>query len=416
MKTLLVEDVDAKAERVISVLEETISGIEIDRAKSFRSGVQKLETDAYDLLLLDMMLPIRDGEPAVEQGGRNVLSEVLDGSECRHPSHIICLTAFADIASKFRDEAEKKLIHVVIYDETDTKWRASLAEKAKQIETRIKEADTFPEDYRTDIAIITSLPLVELQEVLKLSEFTGEYHQRDLLHYFSTTWSTSTQNRLSVIACAAPSMGMTAACITACKVIERWRPRFLVMAGIAAGTKSEQNHGDILIAEAAYDYGSGKIAETENGERIFIPSYTQLRIDATLYALLQRWERDQIQTDAIKRAWYRKQSASPRLIIGLLASGAAVVQSQALVDDILHRSRKVVGLDMEAYGLFHAAHLATPPQPKVLVAKSVADFADKRKDDTWQQYAAFTSARFIYEFFINESALALGSPKTHPHP
>jgi nucleoside phosphorylase len=124
------------------------------------------------------------------------------------------------------------------------------------------------------------------------------------------------------------------------------------MTGIAAGTKKEQNYGDVLIAEAAYDYGSGKITETENGERIFTPSYSQLRTDAGLQALLQRWERDQLQTDVIRRAWYANQPSSPRLIIGLLASGAAVVQSQELVDDILEKSRKVVGLDMEAYGIF----------------------------------------------------------------
>ena len=179
------------------------------------------------------------------------------------------------------------------------------------------------------------------------------------------------------------------------------------MSGIAAGTKKEQSYGDILIAEAAYDYGSGKITETETGERIFTPSYSQIRIDAALHALVQRWERDQLRTDIIKRAWYAEQATAPRLIIGLLASGAAVVQSQALVDDILEKSRKAVGIDMEAYGIFHAAHLATSPRPKVLVAKSVSDFADKRKNDKWQQYAAFTSARFIREFFTNESGLRL---------
>jgi hypothetical protein len=36
------------------------------------------------------------------------------------------------------------------------------------------------------------------------------------------------------------------------------------------------------------------------------------------------------------------------------------------------------------------------------------NFAYKRKDDKWQQYAAFTSARFVYEFFINEAGLQIG--------
>lgn len=408
MKILLVEDSEDKAGQVSSLLESVIPGVNIDRAKSFRGGVQKLEACAYDLLLLDMMLPIRDGETPVKQGGRNVLSEVLDGSGCRRPSHIICLTAFHDIVGEFRDEAEKKLVHVVVYDEESTKWRAMLTEKARQIEARILEADTFPKDFKIDVAVVTSSPSVELQEVLRLSCFVGEYNQQDVLHYYSSSWTTTQNENISVIACAAPSMGMTAACVTACKVIERWRPRFLIMTGIAAGTGKEQKYGDVLIAEAAYDYGSGKITETENGERIFTPSYCQIRIEPALHALLQRWERDQIQTDVIRRAWQVEMPSPPRLILGLLASGAAVVQSKDLVEDILSKSRKVVGLDMEGYGIFHAAHLATSPRPNVLIAKSVSDFADNRKDDKWQQYAAFTSAHFIYEFFTKEVGLKFG--------
>src|SRR5271170_7702446 len=44
----------------------------------------------------------------------------------------------------------------------------------------------------------------------------------------------SSGKELRVVACAAPQMGMTAACATAGKVIERWRPRIIVMCGICA--------------------------------------------------------------------------------------------------------------------------------------------------------------------------------------
>jgi nucleoside phosphorylase len=76
--------------------------------------------------------------------------------------------------------------------------------------------------------------------------------------------------------------------------------------------------------------------------------------------------------------------------------------------DNVVNSRKVVGLEMEAYAIFQAAHLAREPRPKVLIAKSVSDFANSRKNDDAQQYAAFTSARFIYEFFTNVTEFPLG--------
>lgn len=416
MKVLLVEDSEEKAGQVEVVLRNATPdrGIEIERAKSFRGAIAKLEAETYDLLLLDLVMPTRDGEAPSDKAGRQVLSEVLDGSGCRPPSHIICLTAFEEIATALRDDAERNLVHVVIYDEISSKWRDALAAKARFVESRIRDAESRPKDFKTDLAIVTSTPQVELKEILNLTQptpYACEYHQNDALHYYSASWKTNYETELSVVGCAAPSMGMTAACVTACKAIERWRPRFLVMTGIAAGTKKEeQYYGDIIVAEAAYDYGSGKIAEAEDGKRIFIPSHSQLRIDTELHALLQQWERTQSRTDDIRRAWHAERSRVPRLIVGLLASGAAVVQSQELVDEILSKSRKVVGLDMEAFAVFQAAHLATSPRPRVLVAKSVADFADKRKDDEWQHYASFTSARFVYEFFTNAKELQLGRP------
>jgi nucleoside phosphorylase len=54
---------------------------------------------------------------------------------------------------------------------------------------------------------------------------------------------------------------------------------------------------------------------------------------------------------------------------------------------------------MEAYGVFYAAEHARAPRPKVLLAKSVCDYADSGKADHWQKLAAFTSARFIHAFF-----------------
>jgi nucleoside phosphorylase len=408
MNILLVEDCDAKASQVVVTLQGAFNGLEIRRSRSFRSAVHELESSSFDLVVLDLLLPIRDGETPTSRGGRQVLDEILDGSGCRPPSHIVCLTGFREAADEFRDEAQRRLVHLLLYDETSQAWRDALTAKIRFIKGRLRDATLRPQEYNTDVAIVTSSPKVELDEVLKLSDFTGEYHQADVLHYFIADWRSAEGKNLSIVACAAPSMGMTAACATACKVIERWRPRILAMTGIAAGTNKEQEYGDVLVAESAFDYGSGKVSVTDDGERRFTPSPNPLRIDPGLQAVLQKWERDQMCMDIVHKAWYAEHRRVPRLIIGVLATGAAVVQDASLVHEILRTSRKVVGIEMEAYGIFHAAHLATAPPPRVLIAKSISDFADKRKNDDWQQYAAFTSARFIFEFLKNASELKLG--------
>jgi nucleoside phosphorylase len=234
----------------------------------------------------------------------------------------------------------------------------------------------------------------------------AEFNQQDGLHYFSGEWQTQYNAKLKVVACSAPRMGMTAASITALKAIERWRPKYLVMTGIAASTKTDLDYGDILVADSSYDYGSGKIATNSVGARIFIPTAYQIPMDPSMFALLQHWEQEQTSMEEIRRAWHPSRSQVPRMRLGVLASGAAVVQDKSLIENILAISRKTVGIDMEAYGIFHAAQLASAPRPKVLVVKSISDFGDDKKADDWQLYAAFTSSRFVYEFFTRCQELA----------
>jgi nucleoside phosphorylase len=81
--------------------------------------------------------------------------------------------------------------------------------------------------------------------------------------------------------------------------------------------------------------------------------------------------------------------------IGPVASGAAVLQNPEIVADVQKQHRKTLGVEMEAYGVFVAAHEAPEPQPRVLAIKSVCDLADEQKSDDFQGYAAYTSARFL---------------------
>jgi len=405
MKILLVEDIDEKAAEVQRCLQSSVTrnDLEIDRANSVIAAVRKLEHATYDLLVLDLNLPIRDGEAPTKSGGKDVLAEIVQGRACRRPSHIICLTAYGEAADSVRDEADRTLVHIVLYEGTASKWRESLQAKTRYVEERLKDSVIIPADYKIDLVIVTSSPLVELREVKQLpGGFVCEHNQLDALDYYSARWRTVSNREIAVIACAAPRMGMTAACVTACKAIARWRPHYLVMTGLAAATTSELHFGDVLVADAALDYGSGKILDSEEKERAFRPSPHPLAIDTNVHAILQRWEQEQLQMNAIRMAWeFEEPPLPPRLVLGILATGAAVVQSRKVVDDILSTSRKIVGLDMEAYAIFQAGILSSKPRPRVVVAKSITDFADNNKSDRWQRYAAFTSARFSYEFFTN---------------
>ncbi len=57
--------------------------------------------------------------------------------------------------------------------------------------------------------------------------------------------------------------------------------------------------------------------------------------------------------------------------------------------------RKIIGLDMEMYATFYAAHHSCRPAPHPIGLKSVCDFADEKKGEEFQPYAAYTSASYF---------------------
>jgi hypothetical protein len=88
-----------------------------------------------------------------------------------------------------------------------------------------------------------------------------------------------------------------------------------------------------------------------------------------------------------------------RLRMGPAVSGSSVLADPEVVEAIKAQHRALVALEMEAYGVLSAARTAPCPRPTAFSLKSVCDMADEKKDDRWQSYAAYTSARSIQAFF-----------------
>lgn len=81
MKTLLIEDDDLKYELLAGFFREEFPAASIARAASYQAGITRLIEDAFDLVLLDMTLPVSDLEQSpvgvewLTFGGELVLRE-----------------------------------------------------------------------------------------------------------------------------------------------------------------------------------------------------------------------------------------------------------------------------------------------------------------------------------------------------
>lgn len=194
-------------------------------------------------------------------------------------------------------------------------------------------------------------------------------------------------------------MGMTAAAVLSMKLFQRFRPRYIISVGIAAGIASigddEQFYGDVVVADMIWNYVTGKfVGPQESDIRFgtvgFIPRPAAIRLEPMLKKYVQ------------SAAESAENQCHVR--IGPMACGSMVVANQEILDKQVHSQfPDTVGLDMESYAVAYAAEHAVHPRPAALVIKGVSDYANGEKSDEYQKFAAYTSAqfaKFLYERFL----------------
>lgn len=392
IRILVVEDNQEKLRRVILAL-TSVAGCSIDQIKDARdasAAKRVLRDEQFDLLVLDISLPLRSDQEPDRQGGLQLLEEVLTRDMYRRPAHIVGLTAYEDAAkladSRFRDDA----FGLIRYDPSSKDWEDTIRRKVEHI-IASKPIDVKA-DFDVDLCILTALEDPELSAVLALDwgwqqrRFDGDgtvYHEGA---------TTGLNGAIRVIAAAAPRMGLVASAVLASKITMRFRPRYLAMVGIAAGVKDKVEIGDILAADPCWNYESGK-RHLKGGTRTFSPEPHQVAPDNIVRGSLSALARDQDALDELRRNWkFERMNRSPVLRIGPVASGAAVLQDSSIVADILSQHRKTIGVEMESYSIFVAADEAPQPQPRAFSMKAVCDFADEMKNDDYQAYASYVSA------------------------
>lgn len=194
-----------------------------------------------------------------------------------------------------------------------------------------------------------------------------------------------------IIAAKQDEMGMTASATLTMKIIQHFHPKYVIMPGIAAGTLEESSNaqmfGDVIVADVVWNYSNGKyvhrdVAEIVFGEIGFNPRPTVTCVDEDLIPLLE----------SAKNC----PKNETHVHIGAIASGSTVVAKKSIIDmQVKKQAFDTKGLEMEAYGVVYASNHAIDPKPYPIVAKSVCDFADSRKSDVFQKFAAYTSCEFV---------------------
>ncbi|MDQ7727916.1 hypothetical protein [Halomonas sp. SpR8] len=392
-KILIVDDTYQKTQVIANIVSD-IQGCEIECCNSAKSAIIKMRQDFYDLLIVDLQIPSDIGEPIDPKGGVELISYCSDNVSLKKPTHIIGITSHKESYDQCK----------VFFE--DAGWPLLLAVgdriKIKSIiETKIKHV--VPKPFKVDVAIITALHKIELQAILALDiDWREETFPNDSNSYYFGEIDKGEGGTLTILATSCSRMGMSSAAATTMKVCEKFSPDMVFMTGIAAGVEGKTNFGDILVADPCWDWGSGK-STIVNGAAKLLSAPHQIQLDPILRAKFQKLSVSRKYLDDISSAWpYEQRPTTPlNLLVGPLATGAVVLENPDTVSEIVSQHRETIGVEMEAYGFCYAASISSK-NIKHVVVKSVCDFANTSKNDNWQKYAAFTSAKLVHSFLLHE--------------
>lgn len=401
MLNVLIVDDDVPKARQISLVLQGVPGFPRDvvsHATNVHDAKNLLSNNKYDLLILDMLLPVGALDKPTSDAGLKLLNDLLNKRRYIVPTHIVGITAYNDLMETAGVELANRMLTLLHYDATSDDWKQKLTERTRHI-LLAQAAQSEAANYSYDFAIICALQSPELDALLRLPwDWQQHYQSKDDTIYYRGSIRVGNRQH-SVISAAALRMGMPAATSLSTKMIYEFRPRYLGMVGIAAGVYGKSKYGDILAATMTFDHGSGKFQRAQDGSLKFLPAPHQLNVSNAIGNKLKKFQAEIAIPDQIQREWYG-DTIDNRLFVhtGPIASGAAVHADGTTIKDLLGRQRDLVGLDMEAYGVLVAGNDASEPRPDVIIMKSVVDYADTRKVDKYQRYAAYTSAQAMRHF------------------
>lgn len=259
----------------------------------------------------------------------------------------------------------------------------------------------------TDVVIITALDK-EREAVLA---YVGDYLAKETanrIYYQSKIQARDTILNVKVV--PIDSMGNIASAVVVSQVISVWNPRYIILTGIAGGTKAKnRNLGDVLVAEQLTYYEHGKILDGNDERR-----YQTLPSSFDLLGVAHSISGND---------WFKKVRLTPpygttripEVHFGVFAVGEKVIASETFADSLSTDWAKLIGIEMEGFGAAMAA-FRSETRPGFLMVKSICDWADSTKRDTWQKYAAHTAAAFTVNLLTNISESKLSRDRRQAQP
>ncbi|MDI1430033.1 5'-methylthioadenosine/S-adenosylhomocysteine nucleosidase [Polyangium sorediatum] len=252
---------------------------------------------------------------------------------------------------------------------------------------------TKPE--RVDFLLVTALPEERDALLRRLPGFERVVPRKDDVHvYFRATLPvTDGSGSYRIVVLPLLGMGRVNAATATGEAIKRWRPRHVVLVGIAGGVAARSvSLGDLLISEQVVDYELQKLTEQGIEVRWSVHKASRRLYAAALNVLGDAWTKSLLVP--------RPGEGAPRIHLGPIASGDKVVAVERVLTEYRNVWPTLIGVEMEAAGVASAC-FAAARQPEFFMVRGVSDLADENKNtprvDGFRSYACEVAAGYTVE-------------------
>jgi nucleoside phosphorylase len=208
-------------------------------------------------------------------------------------------------------------------------------------------------------------------------------------------------------------MGNVRAAIAVTQAIEVCKPSAIILTGIMGGVANQDlSLGDLIIPNQIVGYESGKTQETGNESRFEVLRPTHHILEKARHFSRNKYIFDR---QAISRPGEMSGEITPKIHIGVVASGEKVIADNQTIPDLKKSWSKLIGIEMEGFGAALAVYQANSYH-QILMVKGICDWADPKKNDEWQSYAADVAAIYVVNFLKSKPIECLENIETKAKP
>lgn len=408
LSILIIDDTQDKIDtltRFICDKFKSIRPTDIEIRMNTKEAFKLMQTRFFDLVMLDLNIPKKEKGNATPQNAVDFLDQINEyGDMIKQPAHILGITQMQGVPTEYKDSFDNNLWSLFCYGPDYYDWESKLERKIQYLLNSKLRLQQNP-DYNYDIAIINAL--AEPEHSVMMDVFGGNWQQEKFEGDKCETYFTKTLDKVNgeiirIVSVAQPQMASTASAALTAKMLYHYRPRYLFMTGIAAAVDPKEcSLGDIMVASECWDGASGKFKDGK-----FYPDPRHLNVDPAMINIFSKVKRNKKLLKEITSSSefaMTKKLKDVRVHIGQIASVPAVIAMEEKIKEISAHARKLMGIEMETYGMYYAASHSVEPRPEYWASiKSVSDYATIEKRDEFQNYASYTSAAFLKHVILNE--------------